>query len=435
MKRFKDGEKKNGLKFSNEDLTEFELESIKEEVRRKVRVENKKSLRKIAVVMIGIVLIGGGITPVIAENVPFIKEIYNKFGMIKEFKDYTEYVGMREEFDGGTVTLDNLIITRDKVMVLVEVKTDEKISSLDKFMITGKFGEKEERKSMGTFVSEHKVDDNTVIIEAILDFNGNKLKKNEELIFSIVNEKNKSLVEFDIKADISNTLDKVYDFEVNKKVNDEYKLKNIESTVLDTTLIFEYKDNIIKNGEYTKFDEPSDNILSVDGRLYFMNRSEPDVEKNSYSVTYNGVNKELLENANSIELITSNGLVEDKKDLELKKEYVTKNNVKYPKVIKLSTGEIIKLDDVKNDESEVTLNIESEGIEELAVARSLNKIGEFEDESKVVFNSFFHHENIIQKIDNGYSITFRKHLGNEVNYNIDIEETDIGIEYERITIK
>ncbi|WP_297521305.1 DUF4179 domain-containing protein [uncultured Clostridium sp.] len=228
MKRFKDGEKKNGLKFSNEDLTEFELESIKEEVRRKVRVENKKSLRKIAVVMIGIVLIGGGITPVIAENVPFIKEIYNKFGMIKEFKDYTEYVGMREEFDGGTVTLDNLIITRDKVMVLVEVKTDEKISSLDKFMITGKFGEKEERKSMGTFVSEHKVDDNTVIIEAILDFNGNKLKKNEELIFSIVNEKNKSLVEFDIKADISNTLDKVYDFEVNKKVNDEYKLKNIE---------------------------------------------------------------------------------------------------------------------------------------------------------------------------------------------------------------
>ncbi|WP_297521307.1 hypothetical protein [uncultured Clostridium sp.] len=166
-----------------------------------------------------------------------------------------------------------------------------------------------------------------------------------------------------------------------------------------------------------------------------MNRSEPDVEKNSYSVTYNGVNKELLENANSIELITSNGLVEDKKDLELKKEYVTKNNVKYPKVIKLSTGEIIKLDDVKNDESEVTLNIESEGIEELAVARSLNKIGEFEDESKVVFNSFFHHENIIQKIDNGYSITFRKYLGNEVNYNIDIEETDIGIEYERITIK
>ena len=429
MGNFKNDVEKNKVELSNDNLTEFEIASIKKGMRKKVSRGNKKSFRKIAVATVGIALIGGGLTPVIAENIPFIKEIYNKSNMVREYKDYTQYLGEVKEFKGGTATLDNLIITRDKMMVLVEIKTDEKIPAdyESKFYLTSNLNKEWNVSSNGHRGGGYKVDDNTVILEAEINWDGHHLKENEEISFIVAYGDNKRVTKFDLKANIGNALDDIYDLKVNKKIDDDITLAGINSTILATKLRFAHSDSYYDKGTYIQLGET---ILKVDDKYYFAESFGPSgiTYSNEVKAEYRGVNKEILENAKSIEAIILENKDINIKDengvsgKELKIEYAEQDGIKYPKFIETPNGSRVKYSNMKITDNKISVDVESENIDPILFAKNL-RCGSPLNTSTV------------SKIETGYNVTFDKVEDyHRDGYNLDIGYYDFQ-SYDEMVIK
>ncbi|MGL5577465.1 MAG: DUF4179 domain-containing protein, partial [Sarcina sp.] len=348
MNNFKKDIEENKVELSNDNLSEFEIASIKREMRKKVGNGNKKNFKKVAVAAAGIAVIGGGL-PAIAESIPALKEIYNETIMARDYKEYTQYIGAVKEFDGGTVTLDNLIITRDKMMVLVEVKTDEKIPVGDenKFYLMSNFNKEWDMGSTGFMGKSSRIDDNTFMLESELNWEGHELKENEEISFVVAYGDNKRVTKFDLKADIGNALDDVYDLEVNKNINDEITLVGMDSTILATSLKF----NKVPSDEViSKEIALYETVLKVDDKYYFGESFGPSGKANSNEVKteYRSITKEELEKAKSIEAIIFENTdiniknEDGKSEKELKIEYAQQEGIRYPKIIQTPNGSRVK---------------------------------------------------------------------------------------------
>ena len=429
MDNFKNDVEKNNVELSNDNLTEFEIASIKKNMRKKVSRGNKKSFRKIAVATAGIALIGGGFTPAIAENIPFIKEIYSRSRMVMEYKDYTQYVGEVKEFDGGTATLDNLIITRDKVMVLVEIKTDEKIPEGygEKFYLMSHFDKEWDTSLYGTASNGYRVDDNTFMLETELYWEGHKLEESEDISFVVAYGDNKRVTKFDLKANIGNALDDVYDLAVNKKINDDITLAGIDSTILATKLRFAHSDSYYTEGTSIEFYET---ILKVDDKYYFAESfgSSGIAYSNEVTTEYRRVNKEILENAKSIEAIIVENTDINIKDengvsgKELKIEYAEQDGIKYPKFVETPNGSRVKYSNMKITDNKISVDVESDNIDPILFVKNL-RCGSPLNTST------------ISKIERGYNVTFDKVEDyHRDGYNLDISYYDFQ-SYDEMVIK
>ena len=429
MDDFKKDIEKNKVELSNDNLTEFEIASIKKDMRKKVSRGSKKNFRKIAVATAGIALIGGGLTPVIAENIPFIKDIYNKSSMVREYKDYTQYLGKVKEFKGGTATLDNLIITRDKMMVLLEIKTDEKIPEGygEKFYLMSHFDKEWDVGGYGHSGGGYRVDANTFMLEAELHWEGHHLKENEDISFVVAYGDNKRVTKFDLKANIGNALDDVYDLAVNKKINDDITLAGIDSTILATKLRFAHSDSYYTEGTSIEFYET---ILKVDDKYYFAESFGPSgiAYSNEVKAEYRRVNKEILENAKSIEAIIVENTGTNTRDEngvsieELKIEYAEQDGIKYPKFIETPNGSRVKYSSMKVTDNKISVDVESDNIDPILFAKNL-RCGSPLNTSTV------------SKTERGYNVTFDKVEDyHRDGYNLDISYYDFQ-SYDEMVIK
>ncbi|MGL5066990.1 MAG: hypothetical protein ACRC6T_04065 [Sarcina sp.] len=72
------------------EMTELELKRIKNNAKKKCRVSKSKKA-SVAAAIAGTIIIGGTLTPVIAENVPFVRDIFYELGLFD--KEIDEYIG------------------------------------------------------------------------------------------------------------------------------------------------------------------------------------------------------------------------------------------------------------------------------------------------------------------------------------------------------
>ena len=296
-------------------MTELELKRIKKNAQEKCRV-SKGSKIGMAAAVAGTIVIGGSFTPVIAENVPVVRDIFYELGLFKEeYKEHIEYIGETRTSELGEVTLDNLIVTDNAVLIGIIFKSNEPIDydvnnlRINMFETDGLFGLSDERILK-------KIDEYTVAITIEAQLAGGSLIDNKKMVIEPIldipisenQSKEKSLGKFEIKSEFKASIEnrEVYELDIDR-VNSETKQKEIittlESNVLGTSL---YTKDKGKGGWSTPESEGYAITLKVDGKDYYptgASSAHPTGKRRTNRYIYKQLKVDDIRNAKTIEIM------------------------------------------------------------------------------------------------------------------------------------
>ena len=311
------------------EMTELELKRIKKNAKKKCRV-SKPQKAGIAAAIAGTIIIGGTLTPVIAENVPFVRDIFYEMGLFdKEIDEYIETVGESITTEKGTTTLDNLVVTDNRVLIGMTYKSNEVIPNdfdFSRFMITmpdteGFFG-------MDGEIKREKIDDYTIVITQDVKLTGGGLLKNgkmflelelwgetpENMLPNVTYDTGEpiGLGKFEVKKELKDAIDEreviKLDIGRGEKGNESYEdIKSLESNILGTTIYSKSEMSIHK--AFEGHDEGEYGIcLVVDGKKHEVtgkSASEPTGEKRQDQYEFETVKVDDIRNATVIEIIVN----------------------------------------------------------------------------------------------------------------------------------
>lgn len=272
----------DSIDIANVEMSELELKRIKNKAKKQCRVAKTKKAGAAAAIA-GIVVVGGIVTPAIAENVPFVKDIFYELGIFdKEIEEYIETVGQTKTTEYGETTLDNLVVTDNRVLVGMTYKSKEALADdFDENRIYIEFPDTRGIHGGDPIYERKRIDSHTVAISVSYDLIGGGLLKNDEMFIELkldgIYPKNmlpnttydagppKELGKFEIGAELKRALDEheIFDIDIEKgkKNTEEYEnFISLESNILGTTL-YSKKD---KNSDEKRWS--FDMVLIVDGK-------------------------------------------------------------------------------------------------------------------------------------------------------------------------
>ncbi|MGL4656546.1 MAG: DUF4179 domain-containing protein [Sarcina sp.] len=313
----------DSIDIADVEISELELKRIKNKAKRQCRISKTKKVGVVAAIA-GIVVVGGIVTPAIAENVPFVKDIFYELGFFdKEIEEYIETVGQTRTNEYGETTLDNLVVTDNRVLVGMTYKSKEVIPEnfdLERLRVTlpdtdGIFG-------VGGGVEQKKIDDYTVVITGDMKLIGGGLLKNKQMFVELElegeypehREPNTvyyaqppvSLGKFEVGAEFKDAIEEreIIELDIDKgeKGSELYEnIVSLESNILGTT-IYSKGDRSFDDGTQGEFGVS----LIVDGIKYEVtgkSASQPENKKRQDQYVFETVKVNDIRNAKSIEII------------------------------------------------------------------------------------------------------------------------------------
>lgn len=328
MKKFNEEVEKfdlDNIDIADIDMTELELKRIKNKAKKQCRVSKSKKVG-VAAAIAGTIIVGGTLTPVIAENVPFVREIFYELGLFdKEIDEYIETVGESITTEKGTTTLDNLVVTDNRVLIGMTYKSKEPLPDdfdLERFMVSipdtkGIFG-------VGGETKKERIDDYTVVIMSDSKLIGGGLLKNDKMFLELglwgaTPEEMEadgtydlgepfSLGIFEVKKELKDAMDEreiiKLDIDKGEKGSKTYEnITSLESNILGTTIYSKSRKN---------FDDdiPWEFGISlvVDGKEHSLtgqSASEPAGKRRQDQYEFETVKVDDIRNATTIEIIVN----------------------------------------------------------------------------------------------------------------------------------
>ncbi|MGL5766546.1 MAG: DUF4179 domain-containing protein [Sarcina sp.] len=292
------------LKFSNENLSSSEIDTIKQNLKTTIQKNTKKNYKK-TFIAASVAIFILGVAPVAAQTLPIIKEIYQDTRIVKGHKDYISYIGETANFKGGNITLDNIIVTENQIFTLSTITTDEKISDSNIGLFSLNYNVNQSANSdrfdsYGTTTFKERINDNSFIIASEFTIEGGKITKNDGINLNLGFNNKYNLTKLIIKEDFSKTLDDKLTLTLNKKISENLLLKSINSTVLKTSIIFS---GTSSEAFFDSTFDLSNVVLMVDDKYHFLHRGGM-MEKDYYSLSFDTLNNKDLKNAKSIKLLS-----------------------------------------------------------------------------------------------------------------------------------
>lgn len=120
----------------DENLTDLEKKKIKINVRKKASKSRNKYIKAavaslICISVIGTLIVKPAFADAIIENNPFLDAIYEKLGYYKDYKDFSQYIGISKESGGYKFTIDKLVADEDTVLVGIRINKKDLNKNID----------------------------------------------------------------------------------------------------------------------------------------------------------------------------------------------------------------------------------------------------------------------------------------------------------------
>lgn len=155
-------------------LTEMEIKKLKNNLKKNIYKTNRRHFG-IAVSLALAVILGITIaTPAFAKTIglysPVLDALYEKLGYYKEYKDFSQYIGISKEDKGYKFTLDKLVADDHSVLIALRINKpglNEKENATEKksdFAMNSDLTGTRRGTIMGSSVEERVVDKNTSIV-------------------------------------------------------------------------------------------------------------------------------------------------------------------------------------------------------------------------------------------------------------------------------
>lgn len=259
----------------NIELNDLEKKRIRSKYKKAIR--NKSSLpKKIAIVAGLSIMISTGAffsSPVRASNIPVLNSIYEMLGVYDEYIDYSQYVGQSIDVEGGTYTLEEIMVTPYSSLFSIRITGNEPLpEGYEGFMVTSSIGGVQFTSATTNI---HKIDDYN-IIQVIESRYSSKIPKKSTINISIhemSTEDNPATLghgNFEFKVDFGKSYDEFASLPIKKAKLDSYglKFKEINSSIMGTQILGDIK--AINNSE-KEYHEDINNLyclLNIDGKIY-----------------------------------------------------------------------------------------------------------------------------------------------------------------------
>lgn len=290
----------DNIDIADVQLDDIEIKKIKKNMNRSYRnYKVKKS--GIAAAILGTIVVGG-LTPAIAEDIPFIRDIYYELGIFKkEHNEYVNFIGKKQTSYIGETTIENIIVTKNRLVVNMIVKSEKPVDyNIERLKVY--LGEDTEWKgATSPETTAKKIDDKTIALTGEIEFIGEPLKVNQNLFVDLVVNSAGPTVKvasFEIENEFKKALEKNEFIPVDKKLGN-YIIKSLDVNILGTTVTTEIPVSE-EEGNYAydiklKFDEE---IYTVDHSVgtYYN-------DKLIRKIHFDEKNIDQIKNAKSIELI------------------------------------------------------------------------------------------------------------------------------------
>lgn len=157
-----------------DSLTEIEIKKTKNKLRKQVYKTERKHLKMTASIALAAIICITFVTPAFAKAVgiyiPVIETIYEKIGYYKEFKDFSQYIGVSKEDKGYKFTIDKLVADDDTVLVAMRISKqglnakNEPSDNLREFMMTADLSGIRRGTMMGGSAEQRVLDENTSLV-------------------------------------------------------------------------------------------------------------------------------------------------------------------------------------------------------------------------------------------------------------------------------
>lgn len=387
----------------NLDIGEFEFDDIdvelndleKKRIRSRYRqaIKNKLSLpKKIAIVAGLSIMISTGAffsSPVRASNIPVLNSIYEMLGVYDEYIDYSQYIGQSIDVEGGTYTLEEIMVTPYSSLFAIRITRNEPLpEGYEGFMVTSSIGGVQFTSAT---TSIHKIDDYNMI-QVIESRYSSKIPKKSTINISIhemSTEDNPATLghgNFEFKVDFGKSYDEFAYLPIKKAKLASYglKFKEINSSIMGTQILGDIK---TINKSEKKYHENVNNLyclLNIDGKIYgsftsFGTTSLGKLISGDGSFIFDGLKVDEFRNSekitlsvfkakyNSEELISIYSSEENQEIVEANNDEsntITENNVTYSKNINFldrRKGDFYKLERT-NDNIKLYYNGSSQDI-------------------------------------------------------------------------
>lgn len=378
--------------FIEDSLTEVEIKKLKKSLKKKVYKTNKKHFKiaaSIALVgIIGFTLITPAFAETIAQNIPFVDTLYERLGYYKDYKDFSQYIGLSKEIKGYKFTIDKFIADEHTVLVALRInkaglneKVDEDGKSLDFIMNSDLSGTNKGTIMSGSVNSWVIDEDNSIVILENKTAPEKSLPKRFDMKVNIHSMADKDInISFDLPVSREKMQKEIL---VKKELrqsavgeNLKIKLHEISASPLNTDIKYSFEGKLKDNQfiEFYAYDDKGRIYLENSGgaddsgyRMSSLNRIEQDAKK-LYIIPYievQGTSENYMDKYKNPDFYNKYFSIDTKKEFDFKEDgkvnvykiEKSNNSIKFYYSLKgfqstLNKRYIINLQENNNDKQE-----------------------------------------------------------------------------------
>ena len=354
-----DNKEYNEENYINETINDIEKEKIKKYVLGN-KAKNRKILKVIAVPALLALIVGITSIPAVAENVPVISDIYKALGLKEKYLDYTKYIGKTVEHKGIKVTIDNIVATKDKVMISTKIEGNSNIDMDELSEVDIKIGLKskvnnDEFGSQGEFYDN---DDKNNVIHKVLEIKEENIIQEKDELKLEIKFPDEYKKEVNYEMDFSKAFNDVIEIKSGKEIKElNMSIDKIQADALGS--------KILVTNSLQEFDSLSEIrlILKINNIVY-KNGSATIAKEGNGEFSFNNATYKDFNNANNVSILPIICNVTDEDEASLYNELqennyfednTTEDNIIYKKNIKFKDGTIGEVYKVERDNNLVRL--------------------------------------------------------------------------------
>lgn len=325
----------------------MEIKKLKKSLKKKVYKANKKHFKiaaSIALVgIIGFTLITPAFAETIAQNIPFVDTLYEKLGYYKDYKDFSQYIGVSKEIKGYKFTIDKFIADEYTVLVALRInkpglneKADEDGKNLD-FIMSSDLSGTNKGTIMSGSINNWVIDkDNSIVILENKAAPKKILPKRFDMKVNIHSMVDKDInINFDLPVSREKMQKEIF---VKKELgqstvgeNLKVKLHEISASPISTSIKYSFKGELKDNQsiEFYTYDDKgriylqnSDRAEDSEYRMSSLNRIEQDAKK-LYIIPYieiQGTSENYMDKYKNPDFYNKSFSIDTKREFDFKED-------------------------------------------------------------------------------------------------------------------
>lgn len=262
----------------DENLTDLEKRKIKINVRKKISKSTNKYIKAaaaslICISVIGTLIVKPAFANAIIEKSPILDAFYEKLGYYKNYKDFSQYVGISRESEGYKFTIDKLVADEDTVLVGIRIykkglNKNYEVQKKDDFMMTADVYSFSKHIIDRGGSTETKLDEDTTLV--LLENDAAPHKKLPKRFDMKINLHHMFNDEVNVNFDLNVSREKIEHETIIKKnlgeaaIGSDYNVKfqRIKASPINTKITYSFNKSL-SNDEYINFYAYDDN-----GQIY-----------------------------------------------------------------------------------------------------------------------------------------------------------------------